>query len=203
LAVIAAIGCHPDDIEGGCFGTLAKYKKAGNDIVIILLTKGSRGGDKNKRAKEAEEAAAVIGAKIIMGDFEDGKLSDDADVVSWIEKNLNEVKAEIVFFPCYNDRHQDHRNGGMAANAAARNIANVLMYETSSTTDFTPQMFSDISASLKEKVLALSKHQSVKKEEYLAGEVATNIAKYRGYQLRQYGKILEAFQVIRWELKTC
>jgi len=201
MVVIAAVGCHPDDVEGGCFGTLSEYKKAGNEVVIILLTKGSRGGDGAKRAKEAEEAAAVIGAKIIVGNFEDGKLNDDADVVAWIEKNLKDIGAEIVFFPCFNDRHQDHRNGGMAANAAARNIANVLMYETSSTTSFTPQMFTDISESLKEKALALSKHQSVKKDKYLAGEVTTNLAKSRGYQLRQYGKCVEAFEVIRWNLK--
>jgi LmbE family N-acetylglucosaminyl deacetylase len=201
LVVVAAIGCHPDDVEGGCFGTLAKYKKAGNDVVIIVLTGGNRGGNKIVRVKEAKEAAAVIGAKILVGNFEDGKLSDDANVVSWIEKVLEETKAEVVFFPCYNDRHQDHRNGGLAANAATRNIANVLMYETSSTTDFTPQMFTDISEVEREKISALSKHQSMKKEAYMAGEVATNLAKYRGYQLRQYGKVVEAFQVIRWELK--
>ena len=45
MVVVVAIGAHPDDVEGGCFGTLAKYKKAGNDVVIILLTKGGRGGD--------------------------------------------------------------------------------------------------------------------------------------------------------------
>jgi hypothetical protein len=75
-----------------------------------------------------------------------------------------------------------------------------LMYETSSTTEFYPQMFVDIGDTLKDKVLALSKHKSVQRSEYLPGEVATNLAKYRAYQLRQYGKVVEAFQVVKWRL---
>ena len=29
---ILAIGPHPDDIELGCFGTMAKYKKEGDEV---------------------------------------------------------------------------------------------------------------------------------------------------------------------------
>ena len=198
--IIVAIGAHPDDVEGGCFSTLANYRKAGNEIVIILMTKGGRGGDKLVREKEAREAASLINAKLIVGDFEDGKVSDDSEVVQWIEKQLKRVKADIVFLPCVNDHHQDHRNVGRAAIAASRNINNVLMYETSSTTEFCPQMFVDVGNTLKDKVLALGKHESVQKNGYLAGEVVTNLAKYRAYQFRQYGKTIEVFQVVKWEL---
>ncbi|MGD0646232.1 MAG: PIG-L deacetylase family protein [Candidatus Bathyarchaeia archaeon] len=200
MVVVVAIGAHPDDVEGGCFGTLAKYKKAGNDIVIMLLTKGGRGGDKLVRESEASEAASVINAKLIVGDFEDGMVRDDSETVQWIEKQLKRVKADKVFFMCVNDNHQDHRNVGRAAIAASRDINNVLMYETSSTTEFNPQMFVDIGDTLKDKILALSKHESVQKSGYSAGEVVTNLAKYRAYQLRQYGKVVEAFQVVRWSL---
>ena len=200
MVVVVAIGAHPDDVEGGCFGTLAKYKKAGNDVVIILLTKGGRGGDKAVREKEARNAASVVNAKFIVGDFKDGMICDNSEVVQWIEKQLNKVKADIVFFPCSIDHHQDHRNVSRAATAASRNINNVLMYETSSTTEFHPQMFVDIGDTLKEKVLALSMHESVQKSDYLAGEAVTNLGKYRAYQLRQYGKVIEAFQVVKWSL---
>ena len=201
MVVVVAIGAHPDDVEGGCFGTLAKYKKAGNDIVLILLTKGGKGGDKEVREGEAKAAAAIINAELIVADFEDGMIKDDFEVVSWIENQLTKVKADIVFIPCITDRHQDHRNAGRAAIAAARNINNVLMFETTSTNDFIPQMFVDITDTMDDKILALSRHESKQKNEYSAGEVMTNLAKYRGYQLRQYGKTLEVFQVVKWKLQ--
>ncbi len=200
MVVVVAIGAHPDDVEGGCFGTLAKYRIAGNEVVIVLLTKGGRGGDTAVRENEAKEAASVINAKFIVGDFEDGMIGDNSEVVQWIEKQLKKVKADIVFFPCSIDHHQDHRNVSRAATAASRSIDNVLMYETSSTTEFHPQMFVDISDTLKEKVLALSKHESVLKSDCLVGEAVTNLGKYRAYQLRKYGKVVEAFQVVKWRL---
>jgi LmbE family N-acetylglucosaminyl deacetylase len=200
MVIVVAIGAHPDDVEGGCFGTLAKYKKAGNNIVIVLMTKGGRGGDKAVREGEARAAASTISAELVIADFEDGMVSDDSQVVPWIEHQLKRVNADIVFVPCVNDWHQDHRNTGRAAIAASRNINNVLMYETFSTSEFIPQMFVDISDTLEDKISALSMHKSVQKSEYLAGEVATNLAKYRGYQFRQYGKTLEVFQVVKWEL---
>lgn len=200
MVVVVAIGAHPDDVEGGCFGTLAKYRIAGNEVVIVLLTKGGRGGDTAVRENEAKEAASVIKAKFIVGDFEDGMIGDNSEVVQWIEKQLKKVKADIVFFPCSIDHHQDHRNVSRAATAASRSIDNVLMYETSSTTEFHPQMFVDISDTLKEKVLALSKHESVLKSDCLVGEAVTNLGKYRAYQLRKYGKVVEAFQVVKWRL---
>ena len=163
MVVVVAIGAHPDDVEGGCFGTLAKYKKAGNEIAIILLTKGGRGGDKEVREDEAKAAASIINAKLIVADFEDGMVKDDFEVVSWIENQLKKVKADIVFIPCNTDRHQDHRHGGRAAIAASRDINNVLMYETTSTNDFIPQMFVDISDTLNDKILALSRHESKQK----------------------------------------
>ena len=138
MVVVVAIGAHPDDIEGGCFGTLAKYKKAGNEVVIILMTAGGRGGDKLVREREARAAASTINAKLVVGDFEDGNVSDDFVVVSWIEDQLKRVNADIVFVPCVNDRHQDHRNVGRAAIAASRDLNNVLMFETSSTNEFIP-----------------------------------------------------------------
>ena len=41
--VALAIGAHPDDIEFGCGGTLAKWAKAGCSINHLVLTDGSKG----------------------------------------------------------------------------------------------------------------------------------------------------------------
>ena len=66
---ILAIVAHPDDIEMSCAGTLAKYARAGHDVVMCNLCDGALGGNLPKaelaeiRAKEGAAAAAVIGAQ--------------------------------------------------------------------------------------------------------------------------------------------
>jgi len=41
--IVLAIGAHPDDIEFGCGGTLAKWAASGAIIHHLVLTDGSKG----------------------------------------------------------------------------------------------------------------------------------------------------------------
>ena len=38
-----AIGAHPDDVEFGAGGTLAGWARAGCQIVLVVITDGSKG----------------------------------------------------------------------------------------------------------------------------------------------------------------
>jgi LmbE family N-acetylglucosaminyl deacetylase len=40
---ILAIGCHPDDLEIGCSGTLAKYVKLGHKVIMCHVVNGNLG----------------------------------------------------------------------------------------------------------------------------------------------------------------
>jgi LmbE family N-acetylglucosaminyl deacetylase len=67
---VLAIGCHPDDIEIGCGGTLAKYAKLGHEVFSCHVANGNMGHAiimpdelRRIRTKEAEEAGAVLGVK--------------------------------------------------------------------------------------------------------------------------------------------
>jgi len=40
---VLAIGCHPDDLEIGCAGTLAKYKKLGHEVQAVHVCNGNLG----------------------------------------------------------------------------------------------------------------------------------------------------------------
>lgn len=199
MVSVVAIGCHPDDVESGCFGTLALYRKRKAEVKILLLTGGENGGAKEVRLRAAETACTVIGATLAYAGFKDGQLNDGVETVSWIEKEIQKAAADIVFAPSPLDRHQDHRNGGNAAISATRNTANVLLYETPTTTEFKPQMYVDITETLEQKVKALSSHKT-QEEGTPASEAVRCLAKYRAYQIRQFGREIEAFQVIKWML---
>ena len=59
---ILAFGAHPDDVELGCGGTLAKEIHNGKKIGIIDLTRGELGtrGDVNTRDLEAQNASKIL-----------------------------------------------------------------------------------------------------------------------------------------------
>ena len=61
---ILAFGAHPDDVEMGCGGTLAKSSASGKTVGIIDLTRGELGtnGTPELRDKEANSASKIIGA---------------------------------------------------------------------------------------------------------------------------------------------
>ena len=60
---ILAFGAHPDDIELGCGGTIAKEIHNGKKIGIIDLTRGELGtrGDAIIRDIEAKNASKILG----------------------------------------------------------------------------------------------------------------------------------------------
>ena len=60
MTKVLAIGPHPDDIELGCFGTMARMKAEGYDVNFLVLTNGSWGTTGKDRKKEAEEAADIF-----------------------------------------------------------------------------------------------------------------------------------------------
>jgi len=63
---ILAFGAHPDDIELGCGGTIAKEIYNGKKVGIIDLTRGELGtrGDVKTRDVEAENASKILGVEI-------------------------------------------------------------------------------------------------------------------------------------------
>src|ERR1700759_417299 len=63
---ILAFGAHPDDVEFGCTPLLIQEIASGNAVRIIIGSLGEAGtnGTPDMRKKEAENAAAAIGAEV-------------------------------------------------------------------------------------------------------------------------------------------
>ena len=85
---VLAIGAHPDDVEIGCGGTLAKHHADYDVLHILTLSRGAAGGDVNIRAVEAQNAAALVGARLEMADLRDTYITDGAETISIIESRF-------------------------------------------------------------------------------------------------------------------
>ncbi|ODA89536.1 histidine kinase [Leifsonia xyli subsp. xyli] len=140
--VVLAIGAHPDDIEIGIGGLLAAHRDAGNQVVMLTLSRGARGGDADDRQHESLAAAELLGARLFLEDIEDTQVSAADPTVSIIERVVNEVQPDIVYTHSEHDRHQDHRAVHAATNVATRSVRTVCCYQSpSATSDFRPTRF--------------------------------------------------------------
>ena len=108
---ILAIGAHPDDVELGCGGTLAKLISEGKTIAIVDLTQGELGtrGSNVTRAEEAATASKILGISDRVNlKMKDGFLLNSEESQIQIVKMIRKYQPEIVFANSIDDRHPDH-----------------------------------------------------------------------------------------------
>lgn len=198
---ILAIGAHPDDIEVGCSGTLAKYVQAGHDIYLLVMTEGHMGGKRAVRKKEQMKSAKILKPReLFWGGCEDTLLSLHINkMVHDIETVLKKIAPDFIFAQYADDTHQDHRSLAKATISATRYVRNVLFYEGPTTQNFSPTVFVDIKETIDTKFATLLAHQSQVRKTNIEGLSITDIVRstavFRGIQGRV--QFAEAFVPLR------
>jgi LmbE family N-acetylglucosaminyl deacetylase len=121
-----AVGAHPDDVEFGAGGTLARWAAAGCVVHHLVLTDGSKGtwdpqADTNAlittRRDEQRAAAAALGAtgEVRFLDRVDGELEADALTRTEVARVIRDLQPDAVLGhdPWRRYRlHPDHRAAG-------------------------------------------------------------------------------------------
>lgn len=126
-----AIGAHPDDVEFGCGGLLAKWARAGCTVHHLVCTDGSKGtwdvdADlpalvARRRDEQREAARRLAGAaagEVRFLDRVDGELDSDVRTRQDVARVIREVRPEVVLAhdPWKRYRlHPDHRHAGLLA----------------------------------------------------------------------------------------
>ena len=108
---ILAFGAHPDDVELGCGGTLAKEISNGKKVGIIDLTAGELGtrGSAELRTLEANEASKILGLKTRENlNFKDGFFKNDENHQIKVIQVIRKYQPEIILCNALDDRHIDH-----------------------------------------------------------------------------------------------
>lgn len=111
---LLAFGAHPDDVELGCSGTIAKEIALGKKVGIVDLTRGELGtrGSVEIRNSESEAAAKILGISIRENlDMRDGFFLNDESHQLRIIEIIRKYKPEIVLCNAIDDRHIDHAKG--------------------------------------------------------------------------------------------
>ena len=130
---ILAFGAHPDDVELGCSGTIAKEISLGKKVGIIDLTRGELGtrGSVEIRNNESEAAAKILGISIRENlDMRDGFFLNDESHQLRIIEIIRKYKPEIVLCNAIDDRHIDHAKGSKLVSDACF-LSGLVKIETS------------------------------------------------------------------------
>ena len=124
-----AIAAHPDDVEFGCGGTLAKWAAAGCTVHHLVLTDGSKGTwDPTAdtavlvalRQDEQRAAAKALGATgdVVFLSYVDGELDSSLAARGEVARVIRLLRPEVVLGhdPWKRYRlHPDHRHAGLLA----------------------------------------------------------------------------------------
>ena len=178
--VVLAVGAHPDDVEIGVGGILAAHREAGNEVVVLTLSRGARGGDGGDRHQESLAAAELLGARLFLEDLEDRHIQAGHPTVGVIESVVEEIRPDIVYTHSANDRHQDHRAVHAATIVATRSVRTVCCYQSpSATIDFRPTRFVPIDGFTEAKLRLLECfHSQTEQRSYLDREFVLATARY-------------------------
>lgn len=115
---ILAIGAHPDDVELGCGGTLAKEISLGKKVGVLDLTKGELGtrGSSEIRALESSNSSKILGLLIRENlGFADCFFENDKKHQLEVIKIIRKYRPKIVLCNAISDRHIDHGKGNRLA----------------------------------------------------------------------------------------
>ena len=113
-----------------------------------------------------------------------------------IEEKIRTLNPDIIFTHSAHDQHQDHTAVHRATMRAGRRHPAILCYESpSATANFSPQVFVDITDYTGVKSAGVAIHADQMNKTYMAGDVLTAKANFRGEQAKM--EAAEAFEAMR------
>jgi LmbE family N-acetylglucosaminyl deacetylase len=123
-APLLAFGAHPDDIEFGCGGVIAKETRAGRAAHFVICSRGEAAshGTPKQRVAEAKKSAALLGATIEFVEL-DGDAHLEVRVAHAIKLAgiIRRLRPGIVLAPSLvENQHPDHPRLGQLVRDACR-----------------------------------------------------------------------------------
>ncbi len=181
---ILAVGCHPDDLEIGCGGTLAKYAKQGHKVLMCHVANGCLGHAvlmpeelKKIRSEEAERASKIIGASevfcLCIDDLKVDAMNPDS--IAKMVDIIRYAKPDLIITHGPDDYMTDHvQTGELVFNASFScsvphyftkhesfaKIVPIYYMDTLAGINFLPDEYVDISEYIEIKLNAVECHES-------------------------------------------
>ena len=201
---VVVFGAHPDDLEIGMGGTIAKLANLKFDLKLVIATLPNfvKTDTKEERKTESSNSARVMGCgEPDFLDLSPEEITFTRSFVNRVDHIIQKYSPKIVFTQWVGDSHQDHQSLTRAVIAACRDQNDVFMYESTipggiTENAFRPQLFVDITSTieLKKRALQCFSSQIIRCGDMWIPAILGRCS-YRGYQMNV--KFAEAFEVIK------
>jgi len=208
LARVLVISPHPDDESIGCGGTLRKHVVDGDEVHVIFVTSGERGGHGRPseetariREQEARDAATVLGlTQVEFWRERNGAFRVTGTLVERLHTKLARLKPAVVYVTHDREMHPEHRAAARMVRIAVSRLPPsrrpvVLMYEVWTPLQRMDQIV-DISPYINAKAAAIRSHKS-QCDVVQFDDAALALNRYRG-ELHSWpgGDYAEVFAVL-------
>jgi LmbE family N-acetylglucosaminyl deacetylase len=110
LRRVLAIGCHADDVEIGCGGTLLALMRAHPELEVVWVVLGAQGDrEVEARASADDFLASAARADVVIHGFRDAYMPYHGEAVKEAFEAMKPLEPDLVLTHTRDDLHQDHR----------------------------------------------------------------------------------------------
>ncbi|MEX2044534.1 MAG: PIG-L family deacetylase [Opitutus sp.] len=121
---LLAFGAHPDDIEFGCGGVIARETQHGHSVRLVVCSRGEAGtnGTPRQRTREARAAARILGASVEFIDMGgDAHFEIRVAHAIRIAAIIRRLRPAVILAPSLvENQHPDHARLGRMVRDATR-----------------------------------------------------------------------------------
>jgi N-acetylglucosamine malate deacetylase 1 len=198
---VLAFGAHPDDLEVGAGGLLARLSDEGADVTMAVV---SIPNQNEQRRKEAHAGASIVDAEVfILFDEKPCRVEDIPmhELVRRFDQIVGDVRPDLVITHSAFDLHWDHGLVNRATVSALRRtpcdlLAFLSSPEMNAQARAVGQCFADITKTIDTKISAISAHASqvAKLDLESSRDLARAMGRISGYEYA------EAYEVLRMRI---
>jgi N-acetylglucosamine malate deacetylase 1 len=128
MSRILVLAPHPDDEAIGCGGTLLNHLRQRDEVRVIFLTSGERGGHGlseaetiRVREREARAAGKILGVRQLeFWHLPDGAVQATRAATARLAQTLKTFRPETIYVTHPQEMHPDHRGAARLVRAALR-----------------------------------------------------------------------------------
>lgn len=207
---VLAIGCHPDDIEVSCAGTMAKYAARGDKVTVCHVANGNLGHEiiqppelRDMRREEARKAGSLAGIEVVTCDVGDVMVyNQDKRQRDLVVDVIRKYQPDVIITHSPDDYMPDHVavshlvfDASFAASVpnyktevpGKAAITPIYYMDNLAGVNFMPTEYVDISETIEKKMEMLECHESQMKwmrdhDHIDFAEFVRTCARFRGLQ---------------------
>lgn len=208
---ILVVGCHPDDLEIDCGGTIARYTREGHTVYLCHVADGNMGHTeimpeelRQIRLAEAQEAGKVLGAvEVVTLDIGDLRVrAAEPDTIRKMVDVIRHTQPDVIITHAPNDYMTDHNEVSQLVFDASftasiphfstqvhgtAKITPLYYMDTVGGVNFLPTEYVDITDTIETKLAALACHQSqlrwLQEHDHIDYiEFTRSVSRFRGIQ---------------------